>query len=76
MQKHLGKCGRAATLVLASLLAILLPVGGWPQQTANNDIGDGGNSMGFDMAPGPVQPTWKSLSKATGCRIGLSVRSS
>jgi len=84
MRKDLGKRGKAATLALGSLVAILLPVGGWPQQTANNDIGDGGNSMGFDMAPetnlavvnaamkqipihmapGPVQPTWKSLKQS------------
>jgi Alpha-L-fucosidase len=84
MRQDLGKRGKAATLAVASLLAILLPVGGWPQQTANNDIGDGGNSMAFDMAPetnlavvnaamkqipiqmapGPVQPTWKSLKQS------------
>jgi hypothetical protein len=51
MRKGPGQRGQAATLALASLLAILLPAEGWPQKTADNDIGEGGNTMGFDMAP-------------------------
>ncbi len=50
MRKDPGQHGRVATLALASLLAVLLPAGGLPQKTADNDIGEGGNTMGFDMA--------------------------
>lgn len=32
-------------------LAILVLAGGWAAPNQNQDIGEGGNTMGFDMAP-------------------------
>ena len=40
-----------AALISVAILAILIPVVGSPQKPQDNDIGEGGNTMGYDMAP-------------------------
>ena len=51
MRKNLSEHSRLTALTLASLLAIMAPAPAWSRQVSVHDIGEGGNNMGFDMAP-------------------------
>ncbi len=42
---------RHAAPLSAAILALLIPVFGIPQKSPVSEIGEGGNSMGYDMAP-------------------------
>lgn len=51
MRNIIGRNSKLSALSLAWLIAIMLPAGAAPPQASDQNIGEGGNSAGFDMAP-------------------------
>jgi alpha-L-fucosidase len=51
MRKKSGTNLKLPALIRVSLLALNVLAGGWATPILAQDIGEGGNSMGFDMAP-------------------------